>query len=116
MTRVDYAVALNLSGVGIDDPDAVMKGAYACKSEANYTKYCNPKVEQLLIDQAKEFDTGKRRELVWEIERILAEDVARPIIYHGKGSTCWYPHFKGYVLQSNSLYNNWRFDDVWLEK
>ncbi len=115
MTRVDYAVALNLSGVGIDDPDAVMKGAYACKSEANYTKYCNPKVEQLLVDQAKEFDTGKRKQMVWEIERILAEDVARPIIYHGKGSTCWQPHFKGQVLQSNSIYNNWRFDEVWLD-
>jgi peptide/nickel transport system substrate-binding protein len=116
VSKVDYAVALNLSGVGIDDPDAVMKGAYACKSEANYTKYCKPEVEQLLAKQAEEFDVEKRKQMVWEIERILAEDVARPIIYHGKGGTCWQPHFKGHVLQSNSIYNNWRFEDVWLDK
>lgn len=116
VSRIDYAIALNLSGVGIDDPDAVMKGAYACKSEANYTKYCNPEVEKLLDEQAQEFDTEKRKKVVWEIERILAEDVARPIIYHGRATTCWQPHFKGHVLQSNSIYNNWRFDEVWLDK
>jgi peptide/nickel transport system substrate-binding protein len=53
---------------------------------------------------------------VWEIERILAEDVARPIIYHGRGTTCWQPYVKNHVLQSNSIYNNWRFEDVWLDK
>jgi peptide/nickel transport system substrate-binding protein len=116
VSKVDYAVALNLSGVGIDDPDAVMKGAFACKSEANYTKYCRPEVEDLLTRQAEEFDVAKRKQLVWEIERLLAEDVARPVIYHGKGTTCWQPHFKGYTLQSNSIYNNWRFEDVWLDK
>ena len=53
---------------------------------------------------------------MWEIERVLAEDVARPIVYHNRSSTCWHPHFKGYVHQENSIYNNWRFDQVWLEK
>jgi peptide/nickel transport system substrate-binding protein len=114
--RIDYSIALNLSGVGIDDPDAVLQGAYACKSEANYTKYCNPEVEKLLGEQEREFDTEKRKQIVWNIERILADDVARPIIYHGTGTTCWHPHFKGFTLQGNSIYNNWRFDGVWLDK
>ena len=42
LTKKDYTVGMNTSGVGIDDPDAVLKGAYACKSEANYTGYCRP--------------------------------------------------------------------------
>jgi peptide/nickel transport system substrate-binding protein len=29
---------------------------------------------------------------------------------------CWQPYVKGFVLQHNSAYNNWRFDDVWLDK
>jgi peptide/nickel transport system substrate-binding protein len=116
LSRLDYTIALNLSGVGVDDPDAVLKGAYACKSAANYTKYCNPQVEKLLEQQAEEFDVDKRRKLVWEIESILANDVARPIIFHGRAATCWHPHFKGHVLQTNSIYNNWRFENVWLDK
>jgi peptide/nickel transport system substrate-binding protein len=116
LTKKDYTVALNTSGVGIDDPDAVLKGAYACNSEANYTKYCTPQVDKLLDEQSQEADFEKRKKIVWEIERVLAEDVARPIIYHNRSGTCWHPHLKNYVLHENSIYNNWRFEEVWLDK
>jgi peptide/nickel transport system substrate-binding protein len=116
LTKKDYTVALNTSGVGIDDPDAVLKGAYACNSEANYTQYCTPEVDKLLDQQSQEADIEKRKALVWQIERILAEDVARPIIYHNRASTCWHAHLKGYVHQENSIYNNWRFEHIWLDK
>ena len=58
----------------------------------------------------------KRRALVWDIERKLVADVARPIIFHGKQATCWHPYVKGVVLHENAIYNNWRFDKVWLDK
>jgi peptide/nickel transport system substrate-binding protein len=116
LIRKDYTVGLNLSGVGIDDPDATLKGGFACKAEANYTGYCNSEVEALLDTQSRESDIAKRKQIVWQIERILAEDVARPVIYHGRAATCWHPHLKGHVLHANSIYNNWRFDQVWLDK
>jgi peptide/nickel transport system substrate-binding protein len=116
LTKKDYTVALNTSGVGIDDPDAVLKGAYACNSEANYTQYCTPKVDKLLDEQSQQSDVEKRKAIVWEIERVLAEDVARPIIYHNRSGTCWHPHLKNYVHQENSIYNNWRFEHLWLDK
>src|SRR5690349_20630319 len=84
LTKKDYTVALNTSGVGIDDPDAVLKGAYACHSEANYTQYCTPEVDKLLDRKSQEADIEKRKVIVWEIEHVLAEDVARPIIYHNR--------------------------------
>ncbi len=116
LIKKDYTVGMNTSGVGIDDPDAVLKGADACKSEANYTGYCRPDVEALLDRQSQERDIGKRRQLVWDLERLLAEEVARPIIYHNRSATCWHPHLKDLVRQENSIYNNWRFDTVWLDK
>ncbi|MFM9940055.1 MAG: ABC transporter substrate-binding protein [Hyphomicrobiaceae bacterium] len=116
LTKKDYTLGMNTSGVGIDDPDAVLKGAYACKSEANYTGYCRPDIEKLLDEQSQISDVDKRRKVVWEIERLLAEDVARPIIFHNKGATCWQAYVKGHTHQVNSLYNNWRFDTVWLDK
>ena len=87
-----------------------------CKSERNYTQYCNPEVDQLIMAQSRELDFRKRRSLVWEIERKLIEDVARPIIYHGKAATCWHPHLKGVAVHHNSIYNNWRFEDAWLDR
>lgn len=116
LARKDYTIGLNLSGVGIDDPDVTLGGGFGCKSEVNRTNYCNPVVEKLLAEQSQEDDVAKRKKIVWEIERILAEDGARPVIFHGRAATCWHPHLKGYVHQENSIYNAWRFDRVWLEK
>ena len=109
-------MALNTSGVGIDDPDAVLKGAYACNSEANYTQFCTPQMDTLLDRQSQEADIDKRKAIVWEIERVLAEEVARPIVYHNRSSTCWHAHLKGHVHHENSIYNNWRFEHIWLDR
>jgi peptide/nickel transport system substrate-binding protein len=113
--RKDYSVALNLTGVAVDDPDVNLLENYTCKSERNYTQYCNPEVDALIFQQSKEIDAGKRKQLVWEVERKLALDVARPIILHNVTATCWHPHVKGVVLHQNSIYNNWRLEDVWLD-
>jgi len=106
LTRQDYAVALNLTGSGVDDPDVTLTEGYACKSERNYTKYCNPEVDKLLEEQSQEGEIAKRKQIVWKIERILAEDAVRPIIFHGRAATCWHSHLKGHVQQENSIYNN----------
>jgi peptide/nickel transport system substrate-binding protein len=116
VARKDYAVGMNLTGLGVDDPDVNFYENFTCKSERNYTGYCNPEVEKLIDAQSRETDREKRRKLVWEVDRKLAEDGARPVISHGVANTCWQPHVKGLVLQQNSIYNNWRFEDVWLDK
>jgi ABC-type transport system substrate-binding protein len=114
--RRDYSVSLNLTGVAVDDPDVNLIENYTCKSERNYTQYCNPEVDRLIFQQSQEIDARKRKHLVWEVERKLAEDVVRPIIFHNRAATCWHPHVKGVVLHQNSIYNNWRLEDVWLDK
>ncbi len=112
----NYQVALNLAGAGVDDPDGVLSMGFKCNSPANFAKYCNPEVDKLLAQQSQEFDAAKRKEIVWQIERTLVEEVARPIIYHGNNATCWHPHVKGHVQPENSIYNSWRYDQVWLDK
>jgi peptide/nickel transport system substrate-binding protein len=116
VARKDYQVGLNLTGQGVDDPDANFYENYSCGSERNYTGYCNKDVDQLIDAQSREPDKEKRKKLVWDVERKLAEDVARPIISHNTGSTCTQPYVKGLVLQHNSIYNGWRFDQVWLDR
>jgi peptide/nickel transport system substrate-binding protein len=116
LTRGEYSVGLNLTGVGVDDPDVNLYENYSCNSERNYTKYCNKDVDALIDRQSREVDVEKRRKIVWDVERLLAEDLARPIIYYDRANTCWQPHVKGFVLHQNSIYNNWRFEDLWLDK
>jgi peptide/nickel transport system substrate-binding protein len=52
---------------------------------------------------------------VWDIDKKLQEDVARPIIYHIRAATCWAPKVHGVTVMSNSHYNGWRFEDTWLD-
>jgi len=114
--RKDYKVGLNLTGAGIDDPDAQFYENYACGSDRNYTGYCNPEIDKLFDQQSMEGDQEKRRRLVWEIDKKLQEDVARPILFHNRFATCWHPQVKGLTIMSNSLFNGWRMEDVWLNK
>jgi len=89
---------------------------FTCGAEGNYDRYCNPEVDKMVDRQSMEFDQKKRKELVWAIERKLAEDAARPILWHNRTGTCWHPHVKGYTPMVNSVYNGWRFEDVWLDR
>jgi len=114
--KKDYVVALNLTGSAVDDPDVTLFEGYACGSLRNYNNYCDPEMTKLFEEQSRETDRRKRQELVWAIDRKLQEDVARPIISHGRIAGCWQPQVKNVTLHTNSIYNNWRFEDVWLDR
>jgi peptide/nickel transport system substrate-binding protein len=116
MARKDYAVGLNLTGNAVDDPDQAFYENYACGSERNYTNYCDKDLQKLFDQQSMEPNVEKRRKLVWEIDKKLQEDVARPIILHARAATCWQPYVKGMTIMVNSIYNGYRYEDVWLDK
>ena len=113
--RKDYIVALTGAGSG-PDPDQNLHLLYGCGAELNYNGYCSAAVDELIDRQSIEADQEKRKRLVWEIERKLAEDGARPIIFYDRRATCWQPHVKGLTLMVNSLFNGWRMEDVWLDR
>ena len=76
----------------------------------------DPVTDKLIEQQSMETDREKRKKLVWEIERKLAEDDARPIIYYNRGGICWQPQVKGLTVMVNSIYNGWRMEDIWLDR
>ena len=53
---------------------------------------------------------------MWEIDRRLQQDGARPIIFYYRAATCWQPYVKGLTIMVNSIFNSWRMEDVWLDK
>jgi peptide/nickel transport system substrate-binding protein len=116
IARKDFMLAANLSGSGVDDPDAYFYEHYACGSERNYTNYCNPDLEKLYDKQSMEPDQAKRKKIVWEIDRVLTEDAARPIVFRYDLGTCRYPYVKNVTTNVNSIFNSWRLEDAWLDK
>jgi peptide/nickel transport system substrate-binding protein len=114
--RRDFTVGMVVSENGLYDPDQSFYENYACGAVRNYGGYCNPEVDALIDRQSIEADAEKRRHLVWQIESKLAEDDARPVLYHPRGAVCNQPWVKGMTQMVNGIYNGSRFEDVWLDK
>ena len=115
LTRKDYTVGVNVTETAVDDPDPAFYENYVCGAQRNYTGYCNKEVDTLIDKQSAESDIAKRKQLVWQIEKKLVEDDARPILFYPRGANCWRPELKGLTIHANSIYNGWRFEDIWLD-
>jgi peptide/nickel transport system substrate-binding protein len=116
LMRKDFTVGLNLAENGLDEPDQTFYENFGCGADRNYTGYCNPELEREFDRQSMEADPEKRKRLVWNIDKKLQEDGARPMIYHNRAGTCWYPQVKGLTIMVNSIYNGARYEDIWLDR
>ena len=113
--RKDFTVALNISGGG-PDPDPILDVLFSCGSSVNWDGYCNAEVDKMIEQQSMEGDAVRRKQILWAIERKLAEDIARPIIFYDRAATCWQPYVKGPTMMVDSIFNSNRREDWWLDK
>jgi peptide/nickel transport system substrate-binding protein len=116
LIRKDYKIGLNVTETAVDDPDVAFYENYVCGAQRNYTGYCNAEVDKMIDRQSAEPNVEKRKKLVWEIERKLIDDDARPILFYTRVANCREPRVKGLTTMVNSIYNSWRFEDLWLEQ
>jgi len=110
--RKEFTVSLNLQ---TSSPEAIDL-FYACGASLNWDGYCNREVDKLLTAQSEEPDEERRKQLLWDIERKLAEDYARPIIFYNRVATCWQPYVKNMTLMVNGIFSGNRREDIWLDK
>jgi peptide/nickel transport system substrate-binding protein len=110
--RKEFTVALNLQTSGPDAIDLF----YACGASLNWDGYCNAEADKLLAEQSEAADEERRKQILWQIERKLAEDFARPIIFYGRVATCWQPYVKNMTMKVNSVFSGNRREDTWLDK
>ena len=115
VTRRDYQLGANLTGIGIDDPDANFFENYACGSPRNYTDYCDEQTMRLIEQQSQERDPEKRLALVRQIQRKLEMDVARPVMGWRLDYNARWPHVHNFVPHQ-SIYNYGRLQDVWMDE
>ncbi len=115
LAKRDYQVAVNITGIGAADPDANFLENYICGSQRNYTDYCNAELEKKIDASSRELDPKKRLGLVWQIDRQLQMDSARPILSHRLAYFLHWPYVKGLVAK-NTLFNYSRMQDVWMDR
>src|SRR5713226_1389594 len=108
-------VEATLTGLGVDDPDANFYENYACGSSRNYGDYCNEEVTRLIEQQSQEIDQKKRLALVWQIQKKLEEDAARPTMGWRTDRFAHYPYVKN-LIPNQVTYNCCRLQEVWLDK
>ena len=113
--RKDYTVGVTVAEGGLDEPDQKFYETYICGADRNYTGYCDAETDRLIDRQSMEANPDKRRQLVWEVERRLAADASRPVLLYSRFATCMQPRLKGLTTMSNSRFNGWRMEDVWLD-
>jgi peptide/nickel transport system substrate-binding protein len=116
LMRKDYKVGLNVTETAVDDPDPAFYENFVCGALRNYSGYCNKQVDALVDQQSAEPDINKRKQLVWQIEKQLIADSARPILFYQRAANCVRPQVKGLTTMTNSIYNQSRFEDLWLEQ
>jgi peptide/nickel transport system substrate-binding protein len=114
-TRGEYQIGANLTGVGIDDPDANYYENFACNSPRNYTFYCNEQLTAMMDKQSAEIDPKKRMAMVLDIQRKLEADAARPTLDWRVDSFAHWPHVKN-LIPHNNFYNYGRLQEVWVDK
>jgi len=115
MLRKDFTLALNFS-TGGPDADPTLDQFFGCGSSQNWDGYCNQEIDKMIELQSMEGNAARRKQILWAIERKLAEDVARPIIFYDRFATCWQPFVKGPTMMVDSLFNSNRREDWWLDK
>ena len=115
VTRREFQIGANLTGLGVDDPDANFYENYACGSPRNYGDYCNEEVGRLIDQQSQEIDAQKRLTLVWQIQKKLEEDAARPTMGWRTDRFAHHSYVKN-LIPNQVTYNCCRLQEVWLDK
>jgi peptide/nickel transport system substrate-binding protein len=115
ITRKEFQLGNNISGYGVDDPDAILFENYTCASLRNYTGYCDEGVSRLIEQQSQELDQKKRLALVQEIQRRLTAAGARPTVAWGIDHFAHWPQVKN-LVPHHSLYSFGRMQNVWLDR
>ncbi len=110
----DYELMVNPGSDYTDEPNMQL-ARYITGGPMNYGRISDPKIDELYDKQAREGDPAKRKAMVLEVQKIVAENAymiqglwsERAVVHSDK--------VRNYVAHP-SHYSNQRLQDVWLAK
>ena len=76
---------MNIQGIGIDDPDVVFYETLRLRLGAQLHRLLQSRDREDVRPAVADVRHRGAKKLVWEIDKKLQEDGARPVIQHGQG-------------------------------
>lgn len=95
------------------DPDVYL-GMYVTSDPQNFGNFSDAQVDDLYKRQSQTVDREQRRQLVWQLQRRLMETVPAVIYVHREFTHAAISQVRNYEGPRPMLYDNLRFEDVWL--
>jgi peptide/nickel transport system substrate-binding protein len=114
--RKDFTIGAVPMETGVDDPDQMYYENFYTGAARNYSGFSDPEFDKLVDQQSVEANPEKRKQIVWQLERKLADAAVRPVLFYPVAASCWQPYVKNLTIMVNSIYNGWRMEDVWMDK
>ncbi len=100
------------------DPGTLLTDRYHSKGSRNVSKYNSPQMDRLLEEQERTFDREKRKQLLWQIQRLGLDD--RVLIGWGGTWTIMVmqPNLKGWIPGADIAGGDifYSVDKVWLDE
>jgi peptide/nickel transport system substrate-binding protein len=110
----DFELALVAFNFGPDGGQGPLYTCDAYDASFNFMRYCNPEYDELEQQQRREFDRGKRIDLLVQQANLVWSDLPVGMMRFGVGRT-------GYTTRLHNFYPNgyaflWSLPYVWLEE
>jgi peptide/nickel transport system substrate-binding protein len=98
----------------MDDPDMFL-GRYVTDSTQNWSRFSDPRIDDLFSRQARSLDPVERKKLIHEIDKIVLENVYTIEGLWWTRNLVQWAKVKNYVAPPNH-YTNQKLQDVWLSE
>ena len=97
------------------EPDTVLYGLYAPDQPRNSGHVNDPKLTAMLKEQRRTQDHEARKQLIFDIQRYIAEQQYYVYLYCAAFAGSWYPHVKNYAPNQTFDYGS-RAAALWLDR
>ena len=96
------------------DPERGINRQFISYNNANIAGYNNPRVDELAIEAARTLDIEERRQIYFEIQEILAEELPAIFLWFGTFTSSYNNRIQNYRLDPYYCYRT--FAHMWIDE
>ena len=113
--KFDFTISAIVST--LIDPSDYFNAWYGKDGPQNYSRWFNPKFQDLVLPIDRELDNAKRKDLVRQAEAVMEQDPPLIPVAWEKINDGWYDYVKGHNPYNYfGIYDVVRFDTFWMDK